>query len=86
MRKYKLLKDLPLAKAGEIVSINEQNRKKHLHEIAIMGERGTIAYVHKDNIGSWLEEIQEPKSVWNLKIGDDLYVICHGFINRETFC
>lgn len=36
MQKYKLLKDLPLAKVGTIVSINETNRKKHLNEIAIM--------------------------------------------------
>ena len=86
MTKYKLLKDLPLAKVGEIVSINEKSRKKHLDEIAIMGERGTIAYVHKDNIGAWLEEIKEPKSVFNLEFGDNLYVICHGFVNRETFC
>lgn len=85
-KQYKLLKDLPLAKAGEIVSINEQNRKKHLDEIAIMWERGTIAYVHKDNIDDWLKEIRESKSVFNLEFGDDLYVICHGFVNRETFC
>lgn len=75
MTKYKLLKDLPLAKAGEIVSINEKSRKKHLNEIAIMSERGTIAYVHKHNIGAWLEEIWKPKSVWELKEGDDFYTL-----------
>lgn len=73
MQKYKLLKDLPLAKAGEIVSINEQNRKKHLNEIAIMKDSGTIAYVKKDTIGAWLEEIQELKSVWELRNGDTIY-------------
>lgn len=73
MQKYKLLKDLPLAKAGEIVSINEQNRKKHLNEIAIMKDSGTIAYVKKDTIGAWLEEIREPKSVWGLRDGETIY-------------
>jgi len=40
-----------------------------------MGEKGTIAYVHKDNIGAWIEEIKKPKSVWNLQIGDNFYFL-----------
>ena len=91
MRKYKLLKDLPRAKAGTIVCItNAHSNSPWIVKINKWSEdeqqRPRLAYIHTRDIKEWLEEIREPKSVFNLEFGDDLYIICNGFVNRETFC
>lgn len=90
MTKYKLLKDLPRAKAGTIVCItNAHSNSPWIVKINKWSEdeqqRPRLAYIHQQDTEEWLEEIRESKSVFNLEFGDDLYVICHGFVNRETF-
>lgn len=76
MQKYKLLKDLPLAKAGTIVSLNRESRKKTYWQASIMWETGAIAYIPQWAIQEWLEEIPEkPKSVWDLKEGDKYFYL-----------
>lgn len=81
MKKYKLLKDLPRAKAGE-VAITEP---AYISDIWILkihkwNEDETkwmpLAYIHITKVNEWLEEIPEkPKSVWDLKVWDEYYTI-----------
>lgn len=75
MQKYKLLKDLPLAKAGTIVSLNRESRKKTYWQASIMWETGAIAYIPQSDIAEWLEDERKPKSVWDLKDGDECYIL-----------
>lgn len=80
MIKYKLLKDLPLAKAGEIVFLNE-----NINMIYQTGDDDCvipIAHIKMDKQNEWLEEIRELKSVWDLKEWDEHYCIdSQGFID-----
>ena len=81
MKRYKLLKDLPRAKAGEIVIITNV----HSNTACILkinkwdkneSQRPRLAYIHTKNVDEWLEEIPEkPKSVWDLKVWDEYYTI-----------
>lgn len=77
MKKYKLLKDLPRAKAGTIVCItNAHSNSPWIVKINKWNEdeqqRPRLAYIHQWEIPKWLEEIREPKSVWGLKEGYDI--------------
>lgn len=68
MKYYKLLKDLPLAKEGTIVTLDIQSV-----DWIIQSEDGNEVFAHIDvnNTSEWLEEIpQKPKSVFDLKFGD----------------
>lgn len=76
-KKYKLLKDLPRAKAGTIVYItNAHSNSPWILKINKWSEdeqqRPRLAYIHQWEIPKWLEEIREPKSVWGLKEGYDI--------------
>ena len=78
MKKYKLLKDLPRAKAGEIVIItNAHSNTAGILKINKWNEdetqRPRLAYIHQQEIPEWLEEIRESKSMWELRDGDTIY-------------
>ncbi|RAL56500.1 hypothetical protein BLM37_03235 [Candidatus Gracilibacteria bacterium GN02-873] len=80
MKKYKLLKDLPRAKAGEIVIItNAHSNTAGILKINKWNEdetqRPRLAFIHTKNVDEWLEEIKETKSVWDLCIGDNFYFL-----------
>lgn len=80
MKKYKLLKDLPRAKAGEIVIItNAHSNTAGILKINKWNEdetqRPRLAFIHTKNVDEWLEEIQEPKNVWELKKWDSYWFI-----------
>lgn len=80
MKLYKLLKDLPRAKAGEIVIItNAHSNTAGILKINKWNEdekqRPRLAFIHTKNVDEWLEEIKETKSVWDLCIGDNFYFL-----------
>ena len=76
--KYKLLKDLPLAKAGM--------------EVRIEWNSCTTSMIHSDkhyslwtilntDIPEWLEEVKEPKTIYDLKFWDHYWTLS----NRNNF-
>lgn len=91
MKRYKLLKDLPTWKAGEIFILKENGN-------LFWNDNGTevmiyfSATIEKFGIlenKEWFEEIpEEPKSVWDLKAGDSFYLIFNGNIlkNSISYC
>lgn len=67
MKRYKLLKDLPFVKAGEILEIYHSDDKKYLHifdenrdEIYKLKVGYNVAKMHNE----WFEEIQELKKYY----------------------
>ena len=78
MKRYKLLKDLPTWKAGDIFILKENGN-------LFWNDNGTevmiyfSATIEKFGIlenKEWFEEIPEkPKSVWDLKVWDEYYTI-----------
>ena len=79
MKKYKLLKDLPLVKAGEVVVITNPNNNSSIFQINKWDENKTqlpqLAYIHIEKMDEWLEEIPEKKNVFDLKKGDSFWFI-----------
>lgn len=91
MKTYKLLKDLPRAKAGEVVIItNAHSNNPWILKINKWNEdekqRPRLAYIHTKNVDEWLEEIPEKqKTIWNLKKWDNFWVIStYGDISEHT--
>lgn len=81
MKKYKLKKDLPLAKAGEEVFINENIYMicKYWKDNCVI----PISHIKMDEINEWLEEIPEKsKSMWELEEWDEYWTINYGTINK----
>ena len=79
MKTYKLKKDLPRAKAGEVVIItNAHSNTAWILKINKWDEdeaqRTRLAYIHKNDISEWLEETN-PKSIYDLKRGDEFWMI-----------
>lgn len=77
--KYKLLKDLPLAKAGTEVEISDTNFF-HRGELDIRlpddnWRPHCIANIKLENKKEWLEEVKEPKTIYDLKYEDTYFAI-----------
>lgn len=71
MKKYRLLKDLPLAKAGTEVEVI---KALHSNYSKILLDWDRIADILSEDITEWLEEIHDkPKSVWGLRRWDECY-------------
>ena len=66
--KYKLLKELPLADIWDEVEYFESTTEIRKKWVA-------IAYLHKNLISEWLEEVKEPKTIYDLKKWDKYYVL-----------
>ena len=63
MKRYKLLKDLPFAKAGEFFSLGTGKRNE-ISELPIVGENHTATVIWNRDIedfDEWFEEVKEPK-------------------------
>lgn len=69
--KYKLLKDLPLAKAGTVVEISDTNffqrGELDIHLPDDNWRPHCIANITLENQKEWLEEVKEPKTIYDLK-------------------
>ena len=64
MKRYKLLKDLPFAKAGEFFSLGTGKRNE-ISELTIVGENHTATVIWKRDIedfDEWFEEVEELKT------------------------
>ena len=80
MKTFKLLKDLPRAKAGEVVIItNAHSNNAWILKINKWNEdetqRPRLAFIHTKNVDEWLEEIREQKAVWDLKEGYEYFCL-----------
>lgn len=78
MKRYKLLKDLPTAAAGDEFHQSPKGNLVHT-------ESGDLVYTsttlrkHPDILNKWFEEILEkPKTVWDLQVGTRFWVISEG--------
>lgn len=72
MKKYKLIKELPLAPVGTEVDITPKIYT--YKEVRIYNDKSwTIAYINEKDIPLWLEEIQEEKSVWDIQDWDEYW-------------
>ena len=70
MKRYKLLKDLPFAKAGEFFSLGTGKRNE-ISELTIVGENhtATVIWINDiENFDQWFEEIKEPKIFFTIDI------------------
>ena len=80
MKRYKLLKDLPTIKAGEIFkeTVTGYNEKNLLVRIApLNAKRPRLKVQDIDNFDEWFEEIQEPTDSihWKPRIGDRCFIL-----------
>ena len=80
MKRYKLLKDLPTIKAGEIFKemVTGYNEKNLLVRIAPLNAKSPRLKVQDiDNFDEWFEEIQEPTDSihWKPRIGDRCFIL-----------
>ena len=69
--KYILKKDLPLAKAGTKVFVKVDNSPIATMYSAI----STLWEIRKADIPEWLEEVKEPKTIYDLKKGDEYWTL-----------
>ena len=83
MTKYKLLKDLPMAVSWTIVELEKYNWELDTYTISwfYANQKIELWKIQNRKTKEWLEEIKEPKSVWDLQEGDKYYCIdSQGFI------
>ena len=70
MKKYKLLKDLPFAKAGKIFC-EETGKRDGISEITLVSENHITTPIwisDIENFDQWFEEIKEPKIFFTIDI------------------
>lgn len=86
--KYRLLKDLPLAKAGQIVAIEKSNFGEGMYTIFWKYSKYLIEIwkIKSTELSQWVEKTWKPKTVWDLKQWDECYRITFTqIINKETY-
>ena len=90
MKGYKLLKDLPTFKAGEIFDISSSGnlvKRGQCISDCIVAYSAQTLEKFPNILKDWFEEIPEqPKTVWHLEEGDEYYSIASdGFITTEIY-
>ena len=90
MKRYKLLKDLPTIKAGEIFKemVTGYNEKNLLVRIAPLNAKSPRLKVQDiDNFDEWFEEIQEPTDSihWKPRIGDRCFILENANIRPTSY-
>jgi hypothetical protein len=81
--KYKLLKDLPLAKAGTEVILKPDTGFSSQILTSDLVDFVTIGYILNKDIQEWLEEVkEEPKTIYDLKEGDEYWIITDEFVSK----
>lgn len=86
MKRYKLKRDIPMYRAGEEYYIDGQGNlvwdSKRCRDV-IVYIKADLAE-HPDILINWFEEIpEEPKTAWDLEVGDDAWFI-DGGIKKYT--
>lgn len=91
MKRYKLLKDLPTIKAGEIFkeTVTGYNEKNLLVRIAPLNAKSPRLKVQDiDNFDEWFEEIQEEPTDsihWKPRIGDRCFILENANIRPTSY-
>lgn len=84
MKKYRLLKDLPTFKAGEIFKLNGGNLYYYPAENGTRDAHWSdkiMAYNHKtlekfpNILDEWFEEVEEPKEHWMIDVFGDVDIV-----------
>lgn len=87
MKKYKLKKDLPTFSAGDIFTLADNgNLYKDIGEqIPIHAYAASTLAKFPNILSDWFEEIlDQPKTVWDLKIGDSVWYVDGEHITYEA--
>lgn len=82
MAKYKLLKDLPTFKAGDLFYISQYGDLMHDGgNVGIMAYARHTLDMFPDILTEWFEEVQEPTDSihWKPKEGDNYYYIVYSY-------
>lgn len=70
--KYKLLKELPMIKVWEEVYIEQNSSETYaIHKSWMYGTYN----MRISDLSEWLEEVKEPKTIYDLKKGDKYYEV-----------
>ena len=96
MRLYKLLKDLPTFKAGQLAYISKtgnliagtpENQKTTETGLIIMIYHGTTLKKFPEILTEWFEEIEEPTDSihWKPKIGDRCFILENANIRPTNY-
>ena len=90
MKLYKLLKDLPTIKAGEIFkeTVTGYNEKNLLVRIAPLNAKSPRLKVQDiDNFDEWFEEVEEPTDSihWKPRIGDRCFILENANIRPANY-
>lgn len=96
MKRYKLLKDLPTFKAGQLAYISKtgnliagtpENQKTTETGLIIMIYHETTLKKFPEILTEWFEEIKEPKDSihWNPKIGDRCFILENANIRPTNY-
>lgn len=90
MKLYKLLKDLPTIKAGEIFkeTVTGYNEKNLLVRIAPLNAKSPRLKVQDiDNFDEWFEEVEEPTDSihWKPRIGDRCFILENANIRSASY-
>ncbi|MDO4902355.1 MAG: hypothetical protein Q4A21_02230 [bacterium] len=64
MKRYKLLKDLPFAQAGDIFKMMDDDGREVLAPEEWLGYRHKIVIEKLENLDDWFEETKELKKYW----------------------
>lgn len=90
MKRYKLLKDLPTIKAGEVFkeTVTGYNEKNLLVRIAPLNAKSPRLKVQDiDNFDEWFEEVEEPTDSihWKPRIGDRCFILENANIRSASY-
>ncbi len=82
--KYILKKDLPLAKAGTEVEFSSYSNDEWAINMILESvfHKKHIADINKKDIPEWLEEVKEPKTIYDLKTMDIYYWIQNWYVEK----
>lgn len=80
--KYKLIKELPTFNKGDTFELRNGNlclvetsgEKNHWRDYVVAYKEETLKRF-PNILNEWFEEIHDPKSVWNLEIGDEYWLM-----------
>lgn len=92
MKKYRLKKDLPLAKVGDLVYVMKNKSKnsetykiyEYIEEYQDNRTGKVLWSIDFKDFWEWFEEIEQEKDIWNLDIWDFYYCIIQCKVEKIT--